>query len=92
MGDDHLALAEALKDPAQRELIQTRAEQLAVKADNPEAYLKSITRDKPRDLLPRAPKQKAAPDYSYLPLEIQEALVREAAREAQEALAGEAVL
>lgn len=78
-GDDHLGLAEALKDPTQRELIQTRAEQLAVKADNPEAYLKSITRDKPRDLLPRPPKQQAAPDYSHLRLEIQEALARKAA-------------
>jgi hypothetical protein len=76
---DHLALSEALQDTSQRGLVLVKAENLANKGNNPEAYLKAIARDNPRHLLPDPPKLEPKPDYSYLPLAIQEALAREAA-------------
>lgn len=72
----HLALSEALKDPEQRALIRTRAEQLAIKADNPKPYLKAIAIKSPEKLLPKLPTPQAPPDFSHLPKDIREAQLR----------------
>lgn len=56
---DHSDLAKALSDPELNPQVRERAEQLSAKATiAPEAYLKRIVRDDPKQLLPRT---KAAP-------------------------------
>ena len=67
---DHVALSEALQNTSQRGLVLVKAEALANKGTNPEAYLKAIVRDNPRHLLPDPPKRKPELDYSHLPPEI----------------------
>jgi hypothetical protein len=52
---DHQDLAKALSDPEQHSQVRERAELLSAKATiAPEAYLKRIVRDDPKQLLPRA--------------------------------------
>jgi len=78
------ALFIALSDPEQRSAIRTRAEHLAVRAEqNPENYLAQIALTSPHRLLPKAVAQEP-PDFSYLSYEEAEAALRKWHRDQQE--------
>jgi hypothetical protein len=65
-------LKEALEIPEQRALIQTRADLLAVKAQDVRAYLSAIALSNPEKLLPREAPKQSPPDYSHLSREMRE--------------------
>ena len=65
-------LKEALENPEKRALVRTKADLLAIKAQDVRSYLSAIALRNPEKLLPRELPKQAPPDYSHLSREMRE--------------------
>lgn len=75
--DQHQALMNALVNDEELGKVQTRAEQLALKAEHdPQRYLAAIATREPWKLLPKEKPAQAPPDFSHLPRQLREAQKR----------------